>query len=72
MASTREKLRLLIGTVHKAEEFVAAGGDLRSSAGTHIWMNLMGAFERVAEAFGYDVPKPVKKPSPGRVESPDS
>lgn len=61
MASIREKLKRLENTVQKADDFVAAGGDTKSPAAASVWMNLMGAFERVAEQFGYEIPKPVKK-----------
>jgi hypothetical protein len=60
MASIREKLKRLVVTSQKVDEFVAAGGDLQSPAATSVWMSMMGAFERVAEAFGYEIPKPVK------------
>ena len=61
MASVRQKLKRLEASVQKADDFVAAGGDLKSPAAAPVWMNLMGAFERVAEAFGYEILKPVKK-----------
>ena len=61
MASIKEKLKRLQATVQKADDFAAAGGDTKSSAAAPVWMNLLGAFERVAEQFGYEIPKPVKK-----------
>jgi len=61
MASVRQKLKRLEATIRKVDDFVAAGGDLKSPAATPVWMDLMGAFERVAEQFGYEIPKPVKK-----------
>jgi hypothetical protein len=68
MASIRQKLKRLEATIQKVDEFVAAGGDLKSPAAAPVWMNLMGAFERVAEAFGYEIAKPAKKPNVGKPE----
>lgn len=61
MPSIRQNLRHLQATIQKVDEFAAEGGDPKSPAATSVWMNLMGAFERVAEQFGYEIPKPVKK-----------
>jgi hypothetical protein len=47
------------------EEFAAAGGDLKSAA-TPVWMNLMGAFEKLAEGFGHEIAKSVKKSNSGK------
>jgi len=61
MASIKENLRRLEGTIQKVHEFTAAGGDMKSQAAAPVWMSLLGAFERVAEQFGYQIPKPIKK-----------
>jgi len=61
MATVKDKLNSLSASVEKAREFVAAGGDVNSPAASAVWMNLMGAFERVADAFGYDIAKPGKR-----------
>lgn len=61
MASVKEKLKRLQDTAQKASNFVAAGGDSKSRAAAPVWMSLMGAFERVAEEFGYELSKPVRK-----------
>jgi hypothetical protein len=63
MLSIRQNLKLLESTIQRAKEFVAAGGDPKSLAAAPIWMSLVGAFQRVAEQFGYELPKPVKKPA---------
>ena len=61
MASIKENLKRLEAMVQKVHEFTAAGGDLKSQAAAPVWMSLLGAFERVAEQFGYEIPKPAKK-----------
>jgi hypothetical protein len=63
MASTRQKVKRLEATTQKVEAFVAAGGDLESPAATPVWMDLMAAFEDIANEFGYEIAKPVKKVS---------
>jgi hypothetical protein len=61
MASIKENLKRLEAMIQKVREFTAGGGDLKSQAAAPVWMSLLGAFERVAEQFGYEIPKPVKK-----------
>lgn len=61
MASIMENLKRLQSTLQKAHQFIAAGGNAKSPAAAPVWMSLLGAFERVAEQFGYEIPKPVKK-----------
>lgn len=61
MASIRQNLKRLQATIQKADDFAAQGGDLKSPAAAPVWMNLMGAFERVAAQFGYEIPRPVRK-----------
>jgi hypothetical protein len=70
MVSIRQKLKRLVATTQKVEAFAAAGGDLKSPAAAHVWMELMSAFESIAREFGYEIAKPAKKqiatnPEPG-------
>ncbi len=69
MASTRQKVKRLEATTQKVEAFVAAGGELRSPAATPVWMDLMAAFEDIANEFGYEIAKPMKK-APFKPEPP--
>jgi hypothetical protein len=70
MPTPRKKLQLLEAAVKKAENFVAAGGDVKSPAAAPVWMNLLGAFETVARQFGYEIAKPVE--SSGGTSTPPS
>jgi hypothetical protein len=61
MATIKQILKRAKTELQRVEQFVAAGGDLKSQAATTVGLDFMSAFSDVAKQFGYEVSKPVKK-----------
>jgi hypothetical protein len=61
MATIQEKSARLEAARIKAEEFIAAGGDMQSKEAGVVGAELMTAFADVAKEFGYDILKPIKR-----------
>ncbi|HUN61500.1 MAG TPA: hypothetical protein VMU53_05910 [Candidatus Sulfotelmatobacter sp.] len=62
MATILEKTARLEVARKKVEAFVAAGGDLKSKEAVPVGLELVNALADLAEDFGYEILKPIKKP----------
>lgn len=62
MATLEEKTERLRVAREKVEEFVAAGGDIKSPEAVPLGMELVLAANEVGIELGYNILKPVKKP----------
>jgi hypothetical protein len=62
MATLQEKTERLRVAREKAEAFIAAGGDIKSSEAVPLGMELVLAANEVGIELGYNILKPVKKP----------
>jgi len=60
MTAINHKLKCARIAIQRIEEFVAAGGDLRTQAAMPVGLEFLGAFAAVAKEFGYAIPKPEK------------
>ena len=60
MATIQEKTERLAAARQKVEEFVSAGGDLKSKAAVPVGLELVYAFSELAKEFGYEILKPIK------------
>ncbi len=61
MPTIQEKTARLEAARRKVEEFVAAGGDLKSPAAVPVGMKFVKAFADYAKEFGYEILKPIKE-----------
>jgi hypothetical protein len=66
MTAISHKLKCAKISIQRIEEFLAAGGDLKSQAALPVGLEFLGAFAAVAKEFGYAIPKPAKA-APDRV-----
>jgi hypothetical protein len=63
MATIQEKSARLEAARKKVEDFVAAGGDLKSKEAVPVGMEFVNAFADLAKEFGYEILKPLNKPA---------
>jgi hypothetical protein len=61
MATIQEKSARLEAARIKAEQFLAAGGDMQSKEAGVIGTELVTAFADVAKEFGYEILKPLNR-----------
>ena len=60
MATIEEKRARLAAAQQKVQEFIDAGGDLKSSAAVPVGLEFVKAFADLAKEFGYEILKPIK------------
>jgi hypothetical protein len=60
MVTIQEKTARLEAARKKVEEFVAAGGDLKSKEAVPVGLELVNAFADLAKDFGHEILKPLK------------
>jgi hypothetical protein len=62
MATIKEKAGRLAAAHRKVQEFIDAGGDLKSPEAVPVGLEFVNAYAELAKEFGHEILKPIKAP----------